>query len=330
MRVRVPSARASLRLTPEHPSGSHGPFPALPMNLRLAGALIAACLLVPSFARADTICYSETFLSSTTDWKQYASVQQFNPNLGTLLAIQIRVDCTMVASYRVESLDAAPAATAADMAFHWGLNDYSATTVLFGAAGATFHEVFTAFDGVIDFAGTSGAVHRNLTFVDSMQYTPALTPLSIAAFVGVGSTGFSLFATSATSITGPANLISQFTTSASMTIETCYTYAIDCNHNGVPDDVDLMMGAPDQYGPGTCMPDGVLDACQPEPDCDADGLPNRCNILQGEPDLYGPTACLPDGTPDKCQFMPDCDGDGLPDVCEPDTNGNGIPDDCDV
>jgi hypothetical protein len=96
---------------------------------------------------------------------------------------------------------------------------------------------------------------------------------------------------------------------------------VDCNNNGLADACEILAGAADRYGPTTCTPDGVLDACQPQPDCDGDGLPDFCEILAGAADRYGKTGpsqivCTPDGVPDACQPAADCDADGLPDRCE--------------
>ena len=49
-------------------------------------------------------------------------------------------------------------------------------------------------------------------------------------------------------------------------------------------------------------------------DCDNDGV---CD--QDEQDIAGPNSCGPDGIPDDCQFIPDCDNDGVFDPCDPDT-----------
>ena len=98
--------------------------------------------------------------------------------------------------------------------------------------------------------------------------------------------------------------------------------SVDCNDNGIADDLDIADGAPDLDG------NGRPDEC--DPDCDGDGTPDAAEIDQGASD------CDADGTPDACQQPADCDGDGSPDACEiadgsaSDCDGNGVPDACDI
>jgi len=320
------------------------------MHTRLASVLLAALfssfLAASGFAGKDVVCFSETIPTTPTDWNRVVGLRQFDPQMGVLLGVTIELSGAMQGSYGVESLDSEPALATAHFAFDFTLLDYSSTPVTFMTAATTITDALAPFDGRLNFAGTSGVFHSGLAFADSRSYSPALTPASLTAFVGTGEIGFTVSARRASVITGPGNLYSQFETTAGAVLQVCYTYAPDCNSNGIPDDVELAGGAFDLYGPGTCEPDGILDACQPEPDCNGDGIPNRCQItgtdcdgngvpneceiLKGAVDLSGPTSCHPDGVPDECQTIADCDQDGIPDHCEPDSDGDGIPDDCDA
>ena len=101
----------------------------------------------------------------------------------------------------------------------------------------------------------------------------------------------------------------------------CFTEMVDCNDNGIPDDIDIDTGTSDD-----CNNNGVPDEC--EDDCDNDGIPDTCEDdcdNDGTPDDCEPD-CDNDGTPDDCED--DCDNDGTPDDCEPDCDSDGIPDDC--
>lgn len=82
---------------------------------------------------------------------------------------------------------------------------------------------------------------------------------------------------------------------------------IDCNGNGVPDDVDIESGT--------------------SPDCNANDVPDSCDIDDGTSE-----DCTGDGTPDECE--PDCNENGTADSCDigsgtsEDVDGDGVPDEC--
>ncbi|MFT7478913.1 MAG: 6-phosphogluconolactonase (cycloisomerase 2 family), partial [Gammaproteobacteria bacterium] len=93
----------------------------------------------------------------------------------------------------------------------------------------------------------------------------------------------------------------------------------DCNTNGMPDALDISMGASFDCN-ANCIP----DECE-TPDCNSNGIPDECDVAFG-----GSFDCNSNGIPDDCE--PDCDNDGTPDDCEvgPDCNANSIPDDCEL
>ena len=114
----------------------------------------------------------------------------------------------------------------------------------------------------------------------------------------------------------------------------------DCNHNGVPDDCDLIWGTsedcnhngvPDECDIASgyssdCNGNGVPDEC--DPDCNQNQVPDDCDIWWGNSQ-----DCNHNGVPDECDIShgdsDDCNDNGVPDECDPDCDGDGIPDDCD-
>jgi hypothetical protein len=69
--------------------------------------------------------------------------------------------------------------------------------------------------------------------------------------------------------TGGGNVISQFMTSAAATLTVCYTYELDCNMNGIPDDEDVDTGTSD--------------------DCNMNGIPDECELTPGLAYCFGVT-----------------------------------------
>ena len=136
--------------------------------------------------------------------------------------------------------------------------------------------------------------------------------------------------------------------------------AVDCNHNGTPDWLEIQ-GNPaldcDHNGnldscDFDCNANGIPDACEiaadPSKDCNGNGILDVCELPVGDPAPGGPFyctgGCLLDcnhnGKPDGCDiassFDPDCNGNGIPDSCDiasgfsTDCNGNGVPDSCEI
>ena len=120
------------------------------------------------------------------------------------------------------------------------------------------------------------------------------------------------------------------------------TVVVDCNGNGVADDVDIANATsqdcngnsvPDEcdvYG-GTsedCDGNGVPDECQS--DCDEDGTVDACALWP----IGASADCNDNAVPDECDIdggvSQDCNTNGVPDECEEDCNGNGVLDECDV
>ncbi|MFQ5806182.1 MAG: cohesin domain-containing protein [Phycisphaerae bacterium] len=120
----------------------------------------------------------------------------------------------------------------------------------------------------------------------------------------------------------------------------------DCNHNGIPDDCDIMDGTSLD-----CNANGIPDECDLDEgisaDCNDNNVPDECDIVDGTSiDSNG------DHIPDECQdcngngvldpndiangTSEDCNANGVPDECDladgtsEDCNGDGVPDDCEM
>jgi len=98
----------------------------------------------------------------------------------------------------------------------------------------------------------------------------------------------------------------------------------DCNDNGIPDDQDVVDGAPD------CNHNLIPDECEPNTDCNNNGIADICDIFSGVS-----ADCNLNLIPDECENPADCNNNGQADFCDiaagaPDCNLNGIPDECDI
>jgi hypothetical protein len=143
--------------------------------------------------------------------------------------------------------------------------------------------------------------------------------------------------------------------------------AQDCNQNGLPDNVDILIGlatdcnsnqVPDWCEGdcnGNCIPDEIDISSGTSTDCNFDGLPDECrdcngnqildsseisggfisdNDFNGIPDLCDGNDCNDNSLPDAIEIAfgasLDCDGNGVPDECEADCNNNGVADSVDI
>jgi len=163
-----------------------------------------------------------TFSEKNTNWSATQSVAQFNPALGTLTSIDIVITDPITGTIKIENLDTALATINA--------SDTGAVTLTGqGIAGLSSPINFTqnfnasAFDGAIDFGGTSG--HTFGPLVQQGSKTITLTdPGSLAAYTGTGSVPLTVTANASATASGSGNLLLSVNTSASATVTVVYHY----------------------------------------------------------------------------------------------------------
>ncbi|MDO6583920.1 choice-of-anchor E domain-containing protein [Salipiger sp. 1_MG-2023] len=189
------------------------------MNLFTTSA--AAVLLFAGAANAATVSYSASIATSTTSWEDSVALSMFDETLGTLNSVTLSLYGTASGTAKAESLDASPA----DVSLSLGANIVGTYTGYgFDVSVNPLANSVTslsAYDGTIDFAGTSGVTYEGLTAddTDSATFTSALE-----AFIGTGTFTLDLAAQGNSSGTGAGNLITQFATSAGATAYVIYDY----------------------------------------------------------------------------------------------------------
>ncbi len=182
-------------------------------KLTLLAALAIASV---GSAYADSISFSSSYGPALTNWNQNLSLNQFDSSLGSLTSIVFDYNGNVSSTFRFESLDAAPATltanASADIVFGLPISD------TLSISGSAIQPV-TAFDGSIDFGGTSGALVGPVTGSDS----GSLTLLSaFAPYIGLGTYNINVAATGLSNVSGAGNLISQISTQAFAEIKVTY------------------------------------------------------------------------------------------------------------
>lgn len=191
--------------------------------------IIVAALLAAGAANAASISYNAVIADQNTNWGPPApgllNLPTFDLNLGTLNSVSVKLDGRVVGTARVESLDGSTST----------INTLLQATItasgpLIGAVqvipAVSATDSFSAFDGVVDFGGTSGKVYGPSTGTDTDTIT-SVNPIVLAGYstVGPGSVAFNVSASGSSTASGAGNIITQFSTKAGAKVTVTYNYS---------------------------------------------------------------------------------------------------------
>jgi hypothetical protein len=163
------------------------------------------------------------FGSGTTDWTRTQGVNQFNPGLGTLTAVEITNAGSLTSHIRVESLDSAPANVTGTVSGNLTLASAVAPSLVTTTNAATENFQAGAFDGTIDFAGTSGKDFGDKSSGGSKSLV-LTSPADLANFIGLGKVSFTETAHATSTADGAGNLLSQINSTAQAIVTVKYDY----------------------------------------------------------------------------------------------------------
>jgi hypothetical protein len=185
-------------------------------------ALVTALLCATGAAQAATVSYSDSVATTTTNWSDTILLPLFDASLGTLDSVELTLTGSVSGLAAGESLDGGPSTIVLDLkAFITAsvASNPSLSVDVNPIANGTFSA--TAYDGAIDFGGTSGVTYADLdaTDADSSVFTSGL-----AAFIGSGTFTMVLDALGQSTGSGPGNLVTQFNTNASAIGGVTYNY----------------------------------------------------------------------------------------------------------
>ena len=149
---------------------------------------IVFVLLLSGSASATTVTYDYSKSMSSTNWTQTFNVQQFDPTLGTLNCVTVNIAGDLSQTFMFENTGAG----SGTITFTNGQTTGALFKVKYtGGSDIMVLDIlntpmysFTAFDGILDFAGTSGktnAVGVSDSFFDVFTDMPTLS-----AFTGTG------------------------------------------------------------------------------------------------------------------------------------------------
>jgi hypothetical protein len=185
--------------------------------------------LAPSASAQTTqVCYTDSVPFTTTNWSDSVTVPKFDPALGTLQSVDITFTGSIVGSAQAESLDTSPTTVTETFQGQIILTRPDLSTLGSVLPQAQFVDTFSSYDGTIDFAGTSGTSHMNVSATQTVVVTTPPPAGDLALFTGpIGNPGtitLPVTATGTSTASGSGNLITQFTQDASADVQVCYNY----------------------------------------------------------------------------------------------------------
>lgn len=194
--------------------------------MRLFLAVVLGILVSPMIATAAIVTYSDSIPFTATDWSSSVSIPQFNPALGTLDSITMTLTSRVRGSIRLESQDAAPALVNTALAADVELLRPDHSMFASGVPTVSNSDFLTAYDGVLDFAGTSGRSYLNLNQSDSDTLVILGSDLDAALFSGVGNVVLPVSAVGQSTADGAGNLLLIFNTQAAADVTVEYNYTV--------------------------------------------------------------------------------------------------------
>lgn len=186
--------------------------------------VLAISLLAASAAQADTVTTQDSIASTTTSWTKSLTLNQFNSSLGTLTSVKYTYGGGVETIFQEESLDAAASTITVNSSA--SLNFGSPLLKILNVSNSQTRNV-TAFDGIVDFGGTSGFGPLTVSGSDSATF---ITGAGLGFFLGTGTYGLVVSAAGTSNASGAGNLISQINTVANANIVVEYTYTPTVTH----------------------------------------------------------------------------------------------------
>ena len=206
---------------------------------------LLAGIVLTAGANAATVTFTDSYGLATTNWIHSIAANQFDASLGTLNSATFSFTYDIVQTFRAENTgataDTITPVVGANMLFR-----KSASTLLNTAlTGSSTAFNASAFDGNIDYAGTSGFNFGDLTAdnADSITLTGAADLASLTGVGTLGSVGYNVRAFGAGSLqTDNGNLSSAISTQARFHLNVVYEYTAKTPPpNNVPEPSSLAL-----------------------------------------------------------------------------------------
>jgi T5SS/PEP-CTERM-associated repeat protein len=176
-----------------------------------------------AFVSGDTTApQTFAFADQTTGWDSSLAAEQFNPALGTLEAVNITVTGDIQASVAVENQNSTSGFVSTTQMATVALALPDGTSV---TADPTVKDSMNlgAYDGTLDYAGTSGRIDQGLTQTTT-ETEQVTSTADLAAFLGQGTVTVPISDLGTGTLDGPANLAAALLAQSGAIVTIDYTY----------------------------------------------------------------------------------------------------------
>ncbi len=185
-------------------------------------ALATAWFAWSGTATADMITHTDSVPLTTTNWSSVLTIPRFDPAQGHLDAIGITLSGAVTGYVRFESLDGAPTGISSFLSADITLQRPDATVLAAITPSDARVDGVGAFDGLIDFGGSSG---RTYTLNAEVSASDTLTNgVDLALFSGSGDMMLPVLASAFSGAGGAGSLVASIMTSASAEAGVTYHY----------------------------------------------------------------------------------------------------------
>jgi hypothetical protein len=194
------------------------------------------------------------FAERTTGGSVQGTVPQFDPSLGTLVSVEIQVEDKLVSVIKIENLESIAATVFSNVT---GTSTIGGPSLDLTPTELVLNQSFfaTAYDGNIDFGGTSGKDYGQQV-AGGTNKAILTTPEEIAPYIGTGTVTISERTLSSANATGLANIVLQVNTTVSGRVRVIYHY-IPTNCLAAGEYTVVLPTDPAGYIPGQKTTDNV-------------------------------------------------------------------------
>lgn len=142
--------------------------------------------------QAAVFVHSVNLGSQTAGWTNLVNLPQFNPTLGDLASVTLRIYGTLDGSAGIENLEDKFSSIAAYLLGDFRVYDAGQQEVLNLALSATQNQVVDPFDGELDYGGTSGYTFGDLQASGQTSVSYLIPGDDLSAFIGLGTLSYTV------------------------------------------------------------------------------------------------------------------------------------------
>jgi hypothetical protein len=172
-------------------------------------------------------CHSTDLQEAATSWTKIASLPQFDPALGILRGYRLTLTAKVAGDAGVENLSGEPANVTLTFGSRLTVSRPGGGVLIDLAPSKAFPDQLSAFDGLLNYAGTSGVTHTHLD-LDSIEGSAVSSSSDLRTFSGSpghpGSLDFIVSVENTSGATGAGDLSTLFHQTASADLTICYIY----------------------------------------------------------------------------------------------------------